>query len=311
VRFIEARDIHSPTVVTIGNFDGIHRGHQALIQRARAIAEREHLSMVVLTFEPHPAAVLRGTVDHFLISPGEQKYELLEQIHAPAVRVLSFTPEFARIPAEDFLNNILARELKVRWVVVGYNFTFGFKGLGNIALLDSWGREHGVHVAVVEPFRDASSDDVVSSSAIRALIARGDMDQARRFLGHPFTTAGVVQHGDQRGRELGAPTLNLSWPPDQVMPPYGVYAGWARLPSGKGRRMAAANFGVRPTFGDNPPLLEVHVLDGSIGELYGESVQFEFYQYLRPEIRFANMSDLAAAIQEDIANARHQLASLS
>lgn len=306
---IEAHDITGPTVVTIGNFDGIHLGHRRLIERAREVSDRAQLPMVVLTFEPHPAAVLRGSVDHLLIAPGSQKYELLAQIGVPQVRVLPFTPEFARMPASDFLNQTLAGELQARWIVVGYNFTFGFKGLGNVGLLAEWGRDRGVGLEIVEPFRVPITDAVVSSSAIRGLIAQGAVERAGEYLGHPFVVAGVVRRGDQRGRDLGAPTLNLDWRSDQVMPPYGIYAGWVCLPANLGRRMAVANFGVRPTFGDNPPLLEVHVLDGGIGDLYGQVIQFEFHFYLREERRFSHVSDLAAMIQEDIANARERLQS--
>lgn len=291
-----------PTVVTIGNFDGVHRGHLALIEQAKIESGRLKLPLAALTFEPHPAAVLRGSLSNFLLSPGTLKYELLEQTGVDVVRVLPFTPDFARMDPDAFLDQILARDLEARHVVVGYNFTFGHKGSGDAEKLAAWGRHQGVGIDIVGPFR-VSGGEAVSSSLIRGLVAHGEVAAARELLGHPFRVAGLVQRGDQRGRKLGAPTLNLEWPENQVAPPYGIYAGFAQLEQSEPNLMAVASYGVRPTFGDNAPLFEIHVLEGLPQDQYGRRVAFDFLYRLRDEIKFDSPEDLAEQIRLDVEKA--------
>lgn len=298
-----------PTVVTIGNFDGVHRGHQALIGRALTLSRESGRPMVVLTFDPHPAKVLRGTVDHFLITPGELRMHWLAEAGAQWVRVLPFTREFAGISAEQFMNETLARELHAQHVVVGYNFSFGRGGLGNVALLDAWAKEHGIGLDVVEPYRDLErTHDAVSSSRIRELVRAGDVSDAEALLGHPFRVRGTVLEGDHRGRALGAPTLNLAWPAEQVMPPFGVYAGITHLPNHE-TASAVANFGVRPTFGgDQEPRLEIHLLGNTEGTPYGGAVQFDLLYHLREERRFESPEALKQQIASDVESAERLLA---
>ncbi len=296
-----------PCVVTIGNFDGVHRGHQALIHRALTVARARQSPMVLLTFEPHPAKVLRGSLDHFLISPGQSKLDWLEQAGAEWVRILAFTQEFAAVGAEEFLDRVLAEELKAAHVVVGYNFSFGRGGLGNVALIDKWARPKGIGLDVLEPYRDPKTHDAVSSSLVRAVIREGDVERAERLLGHPFSVSNRGMPGDQRGRKLGAPTLNLVWPAEQVEIPYGVYAGMVRLGAGAAHP-AIANFGVRPTFdGAGEPRLEIHLIGAQVGSPYGETVRFELTHRIRDERRFDSAEALKVQIQEDVKTAQRLL----
>lgn len=297
--------LSGPTVVTIGNFDGVHLGHQALIQRALAVAQQQRQKMLVVTFDPHPASVLRGPLEHYLITPGALKLHYLDQTGVKWVRLLRFTPEFAQIPAETFLDRILAERLQASAVVVGYNFSFGRGGLGNVALLEEWGHRRRVEIVISPPYRDPGGA-AVSSSAIREFIRQGALGQAQALLGHPFAVEGTIMHGDRRGRELQAPTLNLLWPLEQVAPPFGVYAGLATIADNAPRR-AVCNFGVRPTFGESSPRLEVHLLDVELGEHYGEFLHLDLLHFMREERKFATPAELVSQIQRDIDESRRLL----
>ena len=289
------------SVLTIGNFDGVHRGHQHLIARAQDEAAQGGLGMRVVTFEPHPAVVLGRPADRFLLTPGALKWELLARLGVDAVSVLPFTPAFAQMDALGFLNEILRDRLKAAHVVVGFNFTFGRGGLGNGAMLRAWGQDQHIPVTIVDPYADSFGGTSVSSSRIRTLIREGAMEEAAELLGHTYLVESAVSSGDQRGRDLGAPTLNLTVPSDQVMGPYGVYAGrvWVR-----GTRFGAvANWGVRPTFGGTEPSLEVHALEPLGFDHYGDVVRFEMGRYLRPEQRFESPEALSAQIRKDVEQA--------
>lgn len=290
-------------VVTIGNFDGVHRGHQVLIDKAVTRSREARTPMRVLTFHPHPAAVLRGSLTHFLLTPGQLKHQYLVQAGAGEITELAFTADFATMPPEVFLDEVLGGSLRAAHVVVGYNFTFGHKGAGTVELLEKWGRHSGVTVDIVEPARDPATDRAISSSWIRTLIAQGQLKQATEFLGHPFTVEGTVQEGDHRGRGLGARTLNLVWPEEQVLLPYGVYAGLVRLQGQREPLKAVANFGVRPTFDGNDPRLEIHLLGDILDNWYGRTIQFDLLHHLREERRFDTAESLADQIQQDVAEA--------
>lgn len=295
-----------PTVVTIGNFDGVHLGHQALIQRARDVARDSGREMAVLTFDPHPAAVLRGSIERFLISPGSLKLHYLAAAGSELVRVLPFSREFAQMEGEQFLDVVLRGEMRSAYIVVGYNFTYGRGGLGTVELLTRWGSGHGIEVEIAPPFYRPGTNDAVSSSWIRSLVQQGDLKAAHELLGHAFSVEGRVMHGDQRGRQLAAPTLNLVPPAEQVMPPYGVYAGMVAVAEGS-PAMAVANWGVRPTFGGREAILEVHALEPLSGEHYGQSARFDMLHYLREERAFPSSDALGAQIREDVQQARSLL----
>lgn len=289
------------SVLTIGNFDGVHRGHRHLIARAQEEAVRRGLPVRVVTFEPHPAVVLGRPAGRFLLTPGSLKWRFMERLGVASVSVLPFTAEFAQMDAESFLNDILRDSLKAAHVVVGFNFTFGKGGLGNGELLRAWGESQNIPVTVVEPYTDPAAGTSISSSRIRTLVREGAMEQAVTLLGHAYEVESAVAAGDQRGREIGAPTLNLAVPSDQVMGPYGVYAGWIWV---RGRRLGAvANWGVRPTFGGTEPSLEVHALEPLGFDHYGDLVRFEIGPYLRPEQRFESPEALGAQIRKDVEEA--------
>ena len=299
---------HTAAVVIIGNFDGVHRGHQLLIAHALEIARASSLPVEVLSFTPHPHAVLRGPLSHFLLTPGSLKKQYLEWAGAPRLTELAFTLSFSRMMPETFLDEILGQKVRPAHIVVGYNFTFGHKGAGTVALLREWGVRRGIPIDVVDPFRDPDTGQSISSSGIRTLIASGRIVEAREGLGHPFTVQGVVQSGDKRGRKLDAPTLNIRWPDDQALVPYGVYAGRVRLSPHEPSWPAVANFGVRPTFGGTTPLLEIHLLDGASPDAYGKTIQFDIWYRIRDERRFDSSEALAYQIRRDVDEAERLLA---
>lgn len=295
----------TPYGVTIGNFDGVHRGHVALIRRAQTLAKANGLPAMAMTFEPHPSVVLKGPQTGFLLTPTDLKLRYFAALGLDAVALLSFTPQFAAIPAETFLDQVLEDQFHARAVVVGYNFSFGALGRGTPELLRQWGQQHHIPVLVEGPFGAGPEGEPISSSRIRSLVARGSLGEAERLLGRPFTVRGTVVPGDQRGRTLGVPTLNLKPLASQVMPPYGVYAGVVQV---AGREMmAVASFGVRPTFGTGEALLEIHALDVLDFSHYGQTIQFEWLHRLRGEVRFESIEALTRQMQIDIDEARQWL----
>ncbi len=295
-------------VTTIGNFDGVHLGHQKLLAKSQEIAARLDLDMVVMTFDPHPLTVLRPGNEPYLLTPLNLKLDYLSQFGVPWVEVVPFTMDTAAIPPLAFLEIYLAQRLPTAAVVVGYNFTFGAGGVGTPQTIQQWGRKRQVHVDVVEPVRTDTEDLVVSSSAIREAIRVGRIDVARGLLGHSFTVQGEMVTGDGRGRRMGVPTANLLAPPQQLMPPFGVYAGI--LVTSEGRHHAVANWGIRPTFGGSDPVLEIHVLETGDWNLTGW-LQFEFIQHLRPERKFDTSAQLYEQIGRDRDQAAKELRGLS
>lgn len=288
-------------VMTIGNFDGVHRGHQALIHTAQRLAARRGESLVAMTFEPHPVAVLKGTLEHFLITPRDLRQTYLAWAGVQDVVEWTFTHEFAAMPAEQFLNTILGGLYAVTAVVVGYNFSFGQGGTGNPDLLRRWGAAKGVEIVIEPPCLDEEMHQTVSSSRVRKAISLGQMEQAEALLGHPFSVASTVVQGDQRGRQIGIPTLNMRPPVEQVMPPFGVYAGYIHVDEKVLK--AVASFGVRPTFGGGDAVLEVHALDALPFHHYGQKVQFDCLYRLRDEWTFDSVEALMRQIGRDIATA--------
>ncbi len=294
------------SVVIIGNFDGVHVGHQALIKQAREISRENHWPVVALTFDPHPSLVLRSRPpEKYLLTPLDLKLYWLECYGVDYVKVLSFDRDLAMVPPIAFLTLEVRQKLRAEAVVVGYNFTFGARGAGSVETLKQWGELTGVMVRIVEPINTESV--IVSSSAIRQYIAQGSIEEARDLLGHPFTVQGVVQHGEGRGSQIGVPTLNFLSPSQQIMPPFGVYAGYLSVNGSETQWPAVANWGVRPTFGGENAVFEVHVLDQQLGNLHEQLVRFDFHYSLRPEQKFNQIEDLVSQIRRDIDKARQLL----
>lgn len=285
--------------VTVGNFDGVHRGHQALVRLAVARAREAGERAVVLTFEPHPARVLDPERAPAALNTPAQKEELLAALGVDRLAVLPFDPAVAALAPEAFAREILAEALGARHVVIGESFRFGRRREGDAEGLRALGETLGFAVSALPPVLGRGGP--VSSSRVREELARGDVAAARELLGRPyFVDAGVVR-GDGRGRTIGVPTANLD-PENEVLPARGVYAGRVRVP-GAGFRPAVVNLGERPTFGGGRATVEAHLLDFE-GDLYGARVRLELHARLRDEERFAGPDALVARIREDAARAR-------
>ena len=293
----------SRTVITIGNFDGVHLGHRAILARVVQRARELEAQSVAVTFEPHPLKVLRPEVDMPLLTTPAQKIKLLDLAGLEAVVVLPFTPEFAGIPAREFVQRYFLERLRIREVVVGHDYCFGRGREGNIELLEAMGRQHGFTVQVVWAVEMEGA--VVSSSLIRAMLRLGKVTEAARLLGRAYEVQGKVVPGKGRGAKLlGIPTANIR-PENELLPATGISA--VRVHRGGEILPGAANIGTCPTFENGEFSLEVHLLDFA-GDLYDESLGVDFVARLREERRFPSIEALAAQIQADIAAARGVLA---
>ena len=287
--------------MALGNFDGVHLGHQALVKRAVAFGETHKTPSLVFTFEPHPTRVLAPHLAPPLIIPLEHRLALLEELRPTATVLEPFTAEFARMSAEDFVKTVLVGALRVKHVVIGYNFTFGHKRGGNPELLARMAQELGftldvVHAVDVEGL-------AVSSTKIRELILEGNVRGATILLGRPFSVRGTVVTGHQRGRTIGFPTANVQ-SAVELLPKLGVYAArFGRLEREVLIRPCVVNVGVAPTFGGGAVTVEAHVMDFD-GDLYGQRVEVHFVERLRDEQRFPHVDALKAQIGQDVARAR-------
>ena len=287
------------SVVTIGVFDGVHRGHQATIEYAVKRARELGDTSVVLTFDPHPSEVVRPGSHPAVLTTQERKAELIEELGVDALCVEPFTREFSKLSAEEFVHDVLVGHLHAAEVVVGENFRFGHKAAGDVDLLTRLGRRFGF-TATAAPLL-ADDDTVYSSTYVRSCVAAGDVVAAANALGRPHRLEGVVVRGDRRGRELGFPTANLMCGQYAAIPADGVYAGWLVR---SGQRLAAAvSVGTNPTFAGTERRVEAFVLDFS-GDLYGERVALDFVAHLRPTVKFDTLEALVAAISDDVARTR-------
>lgn len=298
-----------PSVVTIGAYDGVHLGHQAVIGQVRELASSRGLQTVVVTFDRHPAMVVRPDSAPKLLCDLDQKLELLAATGVDATYVIHFDAERAKETAEEFVDEVLVGCLNTSIVVVGEDFHFGHKRGGNVALLHEMGASRGFTVeglALVGADGSPAGDGPnVSSTAIRVLLMAGDVAGAAALLGRPHEVRGLVEHGDKRGRELGFPTANLVIPDEIVLPADGIYAGWFEHADGT-VTATAMSLGHRPTFYDRPqgaPLLECHLV-GFSGDLYGEAVKIRFVERLRGEVKFDSVDGLVAQMRADVEQTR-------
>lgn len=288
-------------VVAIGNFDGVHRGHQAVLGRALEEAGKRGVPALVLTFEPHPRKFFRPQVPLFVLTPPAMKARLLEELGFSAVVEQAFTEQFAAQSAEDFVAGILQENLGISHAVTGFNFHFGKDRQGGPAYLMNAGERHGFGVTLVDAFRDEGAQ-VISSSRIRELLAAGDVSDAAGLLGYRFTVQSEVIGGQQLGRTLGFPTANMCLPEDVELRE-GIYAVRFRRADGS-LHDGVASFGRRPTVNVNgAPLLETFVFDFS-GDLYGEVCDVSFFAYLRGEEKFDGLDALVAQMKRDEQEAR-------
>jgi riboflavin kinase/FMN adenylyltransferase len=294
------------SAVTIGVFDGVHRGHQRIVARAAEAAGARRLPLVVVTFEPHPAEVVRPGSHPPLLCTLRRRVQLLAELGADAVCVLAFTLDFSRLGPDEFVRAVLADRLHARAVVVGENFRFGHRAAGDVALLAELGEKYDFSAEGV-PL--VTEDGVtISSSLIRDRLAAGDVAGAARFLGRPHRVEGAVVRGSQRGRKMGIPTANLETAAHTAVPADGVYAGWlASLDDGgleTERWPAAISVGTNPTFGGQHRVVEAYALDRDDLDLYGAHVAVDFAARLRGMVRFESAEALAAQMHLDVAQAR-------
>ncbi|MCV3210164.1 bifunctional riboflavin kinase/FAD synthetase [Mesorhizobium sp. YC-39] len=295
-------------VVAIGNFDGVHRGHQAVLERALTEARRHGVPALVLSFEPHPRKVFRPDIPLFVLTPPPMKARLLSLLGFAALVEQPFTRDFASLSAEAFVTDVLDRNLGISHAVTGFDFHFGKDRQGGPAYLMAAGERHGFGVTLVDAFRDEGAE-VVSSSRIRTLLCEGEVAEAAGLLGYRFTVESEVIGGQQLGRTLGFPTANMRLSPEATLRE-GIYAVRFRRADGT-LYDGVASFGRRPTVDDNgAPLLETFVFDFS-GDLYGEICAVSFFGYLRSEVKFDGLDALVAQMKRDEAEARALLAGVS
>jgi len=294
------------TVVTIGAYDGVHRGHRALIGVVTDRARELGVSSAMVTFDRHPATVVRPESAPKLLTDTEQKLELLADTGLDWVVVVHFDDQRASESAEDFVNEVLVGCLRARSVVVGEDFHFGRGRRGNVALLRSLGADLGFDVMGVGLVTVPGLDEPVSSTAIRTALSRGEVETAARLLGRPYEVRGTVETGDRRGRELGFPTANVAVPAEILVPADGIYAGWYTRPDGE-TRSAAISVGRRPTFYESGPrLVEAYLLDFD-DDLYGEEARVRFVAKLHDEEKFDSAEALVAQMHKDVEATREAL----
>ena len=286
-------------IVALGNFDGFHLGHQAVIGRAVALARARGVSALVATFDPHPVRFFKPDTAPFRLTTLDQRQRLFADAGADAMVVLHFDGALAQLTAAAFVDECLVTNLGVAGVVTGQDFTFGAKRGGNVGVLAALGVANGFSCDTVGPV--TAGDEVVSSSRIRDLLHGADPVGAARLLTRPFAIAGQVQHGDKLGRTIGYPTANIDMG-SYLRPAYGIYAVRARLADGRVID-GAANIGVRPTFDPPKELLEVFLFDFA-EDIYGQMIEVDLIAYLRPEAKFDGLDALVAQMDADCARAR-------
>ncbi|MCS7285573.1 MAG: bifunctional riboflavin kinase/FAD synthetase [Anaerolineae bacterium] len=289
--------INIESFITIGAFDGVHRGHQHLIRTLVREAHEKGFLAGLVTFHPHPSVVLNpSNPTRYLTTPGE-KVSILEKMDLDLVAILPFDEKMARTPAREFIG-LLCKHLNLKELWVGADFALGFRREGNVEVLKELGREMGFMVRVVEPLY--FKGEIISSTRIRKLIALGEVREAAQLLGRYYSLAGEVVRGEGRGRSLGFPTANLEVRPERVIPADGVYVTYVRV--GRDRLWGVTNVGIRPTFDGGKRLVETYILNFE-GDLYGYDLVVEFVERLRPEMKFPSVEELTRQIREDVEKA--------
>ncbi len=296
------------SVITVGEYDGVHRGHRTVISEMHRLAAERGCATAVATFDRHPASIVRPESAPLLLCDLNHKLELLAETGVDYTLVVKFDEAQAQVPAETFAREVLVDCLDARVVVVGADFHFGRERKGNIDTLRSVGEQHGYEVAGLPLVKHLTGNgEVISSTSIRSALVEGDVERAHRLLGRPFEIRGIVAMGDSRGRELGFPTANVPTTPDLLVPADGVYAAWYLRPDGK-QYPCAVNVGRRPSFYEfaERSLVEAHLI-GFRGDLYDEAASVKFVQRLRSEIKFDSVAALQHQIRRDVEDALKHL----
>lgn len=286
-------------VVAIGTFDGVHRAHQTLIAWTRDKAIEINGTPVLLTFHPHPRKVINSDFDLKLITTWEEKAFLLKYMGVRYVIRVPFTKEFALLPPEDYVQQILVESIGAKAVIVGYNHRFGYRRQGDVNLLRQLGKLYGFEVYEVP--RQMTDSIKISSTQVRKYIAQGDIKKGNALLGYPFFIMGTVVHGNKQGSRLGIPTANIIPPDEKLLPPNGVYA--SRVVVDDHYYNAVVNVGRRPTVDGSTLVVETHILDKKL-ELYGKTLRVYLLEFLRPEQQFPSIESLRKQILEDIKTAK-------
>lgn len=303
VQRLENANLSTASFVTIGVFDGLHTGHQTLIQRLVAKAHAEHKLAVVITFFPHPDKVLRDVDERYYLMTPDQRAELLLDLGVDCVVTHAFDDAIRMMRASDFVDQ-LVEHLKIHELWVGSDFALGYRREGNVEFLSEQGKLKGFTVEAIELIMNEDGSKVIRSSRIREEILKGNMDKVREWLGRGYAVVGDVVHGQKRGRLIGFPTANVEVWTEQIIPANGVYAGWARL--GNETFKAVTNVGVRPTFDGDSVTVEAHLLDFN-RDIYDERLEVTFDTRLRAEKKFNGIEELIAQIQVDVDAARDYL----
>lgn len=302
VESFDFSSIAAEQVLAIGDFDGVHLGHREVIGQAVQLAESLGVLSAIMTFDPHPREVLGQQKYEFLLTPFVHRKQLLAELNVDILYIVEFNVQFASLTAAQFIEEVLNR-MKLRAVVIGFDFTFGHRGLGNAEYLKAYANQSfAVHITEPHLF----DGQKVSSTRIRKHLADGSVTDIPPLLGRPYDLIGKVDYGDGRGRQLGFPTANLTLDGSYILPTLGVYAVHADV-NGE-RHIGVVNIGVRPTFRVDPPTtnIEVHLLDFD-GDLYGSTMKIELLHFLRAEKKFASVEQLVAQIREDISTTRRLL----
>ncbi len=307
-----------PVVITIGNFDGIHRGHQHLMHELCAMADTLGAIPVLVTFEPHTLMVVRPDIDVHVLTTTDEKLALAKKYgHVAESIVIHFTPTVVAMSATEFMDSLCTR-LNIKGLIVGSNFSLGRNRMGDITFLEQYGREHAIQIRALP--LDENAQVCISSTRVRSLVSEGKIEEANALLGHPAIISGIVQHGDERGRLLGFPTANLLPGPHRLVPANGVYAVRVRVsdeasPVHSDSHTTStvyngvANIGVRPTFNGTERRIEIHIFDANL-DLYGKHLEVDFIAWLRGEQRFSGIEALKAQISSDAQQARQRLQKL-
>lgn len=295
-------NLPKPIVCGLGNFDGVHLGHQMLIKELLKQSKIRGLESAILTFEPHPAKVLNPEKSDPLIMTLKQKERVIKSFGVHNLIFAPFTKDFSQLNYKDFIYNILIKKCRVKTIVVGFNYKFGNKGEGNADILKEICGKEGIDTIIIPPV--TYDGKVVSSSLIRSLIMDGNVKKAGEFMDRPFSIEGTVVCGDALGRKLGFPTANVSYSPDIVLPAHGVYA---TIVIWQDRTFKSiTNIGTKPTFNKNQTTLEVHIFNFN-KQLYGETLEVVFVEKIRDEIKFESPSELIDQVKKDFASAKNIL----
>lgn len=303
VHSLQEANLDTASLVTIGVFDGLHTGHQALIQRLVEKAHSDNKQAVVITFFPHPDKVLRDVEDRYYLMTSDQRAKLMLKLGVDCVVTHPFNDEIRQIRASEFVDQ-LVQYLKLSELWVGKDFALGFQREGTVDFLTEQGKSKGFTVTAIELIMNDNGKKVIRSSRIREHILEGNMDKVSEWLGRGYAVVGEVIHGEKRGRTIGFPTANVDVWSEQIIPANGVYAGWATV--GDETFKAVTNIGIRPTFEGDNITVEAHLLDFN-RDIYGQQLEITFEKRLRPEQKFNGIEELIAQIKADAESARDYL----